>query len=329
MKDALWGGRGGRNAVPWRSPPWWRRGPRGDRWRDRPPREFAKTLTEKQLRVHETKVYGRRHAADHARARLGQRRIAVRAKRGLAPRRVPKGVLRALAIGTPDQVGVWEKPSAIPVFAINAVLLVTGKVLFHSYVPQQGGLDDPAVAKQSRAVVWDPATKTVVKVEPRDQDGVPVNVWCSGQTVLPDGRVVIVGGNIPNRTSDFDSPDFKGESRIFTFNPYTYKWIDQGRMAHGRWYPGVVALPDGRVLITSGRDEVATATRTRTSGLHAVQGHGRQGHDPKVGREGPRPLPARLGHAGRQGVHRGPEQPDRLLRPGDGLSVGAAQSGDD
>lgn len=218
--------------------------------------EFAKTLTEKQLRVYETKVYGRRHAADHARARLEQRRIAVRAKRGLAPRRVPKGVLRALAIGTPDQVGVWEKPSAIPVFAINAVLLVTGKVLFHSYVPQQGGLDDPEVAKQSRAVVWDPATKTVVKVEPRDQSGEPVNVWCSGQTVLPDGRVVIVGGNIPNRTSDFDSPDFKGESRIFTFNPYTYKWIDQGRMAHGRWYPGVVALPDGRVLITSGRDEV-------------------------------------------------------------------------
>ena len=150
---------------------------------------------------------------------------------------------------------MWEKPSAIPVFAINAVLLVTGKVLFHSYVPQQGGLDDPAVAKQSRAVVWDPATKTVVKVEPRDQDGVPVNVWCSGQTVLPDGRVVIVGGNIPNRTSDFDSPDFKGESRIFTSTRTPTSGSTRAGWRTG-WYPGVVALPDGRVLITSGRDEV-------------------------------------------------------------------------
>ena len=43
---------------------------------------------------------------------------------------------------------------------------------------------------------------------------------------------------------------------VLTFNPWNETWTRQPDMRHGRWYPSLLTLPDGRVVITSGYDEV-------------------------------------------------------------------------
>ena len=42
---------------------------------------------------------------------------------------------------------------------------------------------------------------------------------------------------------------------MFTFNPWTETWTRYQDMPHGRWYPTITTLPDGRALILGGWDE--------------------------------------------------------------------------
>ena len=60
--------------------------------------------------------------------------------------------------------------------------------------------------------------------------------------------MLVAGGNAP-KTSEL----FNGLDTIYIFDPWTETWTFQGRMRDGRWYPTTTTLPDGRVLITSGR----------------------------------------------------------------------------
>src|SRR5215207_6252459 len=113
-------------------------------------------------------------------------------------------------------------------------MLPTGKVLFFNYGASQQGI----------AAIWDPATGQSHRVDPPTGD----NPWCGGQTLLADGRVLVAGGNAP-KTSEL----FNGLDTIYTFDPWTETWMFHGRMREGRWYPTTTTLPDGRVLITSGR----------------------------------------------------------------------------
>ena len=78
------------------------------------------------------------------------------------------------------------------------------------------------------------------------------NIWCAGQTFTADGELVVFGGNL-----DYESPSqtWKGLDKVFTFNPWTETWREQPKMAHGRWYPTGVRLPDGQIPIVSGLDE--------------------------------------------------------------------------
>jgi hypothetical protein len=69
------------------------------------------------------------------------------------------------------------------------------------------------------------------------------NVFCSGHTVLADGKIVVTGGSESGETGIY-------ESVLFDPNPRT--WTDIGDMHEGRWYSTDTLLPDGRVLVSSG-----------------------------------------------------------------------------
>jgi hypothetical protein len=83
-------------------------------------------------------------------------------------------------------------------------------------------------------------------------DGKPANIFCAGQSLLPDGRLLVMGGQLG------DNPDsgaqFKGLDAVFTFNPYNETWTRQPNMSGGRWYPTQVLLPDGRTVVMGGYD---------------------------------------------------------------------------
>ena len=66
------------------------------------------------------------------------------------------------------------------------------------------------------------------------------HLFCSGHVLLPDGRLVIMGGH---------GDEVK---TIHLFNPATVTLEHHDDMEHGRWYPTVTVLPDGRAAVMSG-----------------------------------------------------------------------------
>ena len=159
--------------------------------------------------------------------------------------------------------GLWGPLQQIPSTAVHGVLMPTGKVLYFS---QPKYPTETEAADGGTAHVWDPATgqtkavpPPVVTYEGRDSGAItaPANLWCGGQTLLPDGRVLVVGGNLeyPTPRALGDRSGFKGAKWVMTFDPWTETWTRYQDMPHGRWYPTLTTLPDGKVLIIGGWDE--------------------------------------------------------------------------
>jgi hypothetical protein len=208
-----------------------------------------------RLHTFEVDLLGRRHAAEHARLRRYLRDPKVRR----ALRRAHRTALARTAASTEslDQVGRWNGEFDIPVFAINAIMLPTGKVLWFAYPnsPDYGGAKD-----QSDAWLWDPAKGTGAssfeQVTPPIDPGTgkPVNLFCAGASFTQDGRVVVTGGNLayPSQTT---GGKYAGLDQVYTFDPFSETWVRQPDMNHGRWYPSQLLMPDGRTFIMGGLDE--------------------------------------------------------------------------
>jgi hypothetical protein len=166
---------------------------------------------------------------------------------------------RVEVAATTQPDGMWGPLQQIPSTAIHAVLLPTNKVLWFSQ--PKWPVEDPE-AQGGNAHLWDPATNTSVAVPPPvvDYPSGPdraANLWCGGQTLLADGRVLVVGGNLEYPDNDGKGPGngFKGGKWVMTFDPWTETWTRYADMDHGRWYPTLTELEDGRVLIIGGWDE--------------------------------------------------------------------------
>jgi hypothetical protein len=169
--------------------------------------------------------------------------------------------------GVPGEVGAWaEEPFAIPNYAIHAILMPTGKVLFWGYPPlgETGPLQNVG-----EAAIWNPGLGTgasaLTEVPPplMDPDGdgpqgeVPAPIYCSGQSLLPNGDVLITGGNFVWAQSDPADPYSRpaGLNAVFTFDPFAERWVGQPAMNAGRWYPSQALLADGRTMILGGYTE--------------------------------------------------------------------------
>ncbi len=169
--------------------------------------------------------------------------------------------LRSLAAADATDVGEWSALKSVPSLAIHSVVLPTGKVLWFSRTPDNDG---------GAAHVYDPVGETSTPVPPPlvehgNGQTLPANIWCGGQAQLPDGRVLVAGGNLAYPAGDKDprhGNGYKGAAWIYIFDPFTETWERLEKpdgqpwdMVHGRWYPTLTTLSDGRVLIVGGWDE--------------------------------------------------------------------------
>lgn len=223
--------------------------------------ETGTAQTEAALLAEETALYGEAHAAEHAR----QRAALVPEQEGAVapPGGPPAGEAVQAADDPPAVVGRWtQAPFDLPLMAINAVMLHTGKVLLFSY-PRR----DFTSVNYGAATLWDPRLGTganaFTRVDPPidPATGKPANIFCAGQTLLADGRVLVAGGNKAYENST--NKNYAGLERLYTFNPTTETWNEEPRMRQGRWYPTLIRLPDGRVPIISGLDERQTGAVNR------------------------------------------------------------------
>ncbi len=141
----------------------------------------------------------------------------------------------------PAQVGRWDAVFPLPNVAIHAHLLPDATVLFW------GRRDDPNGSMNDHFCtphVWNPATgATTPTARPALADGTTVNLFCSGHTFLPDGRLLVAGGHLT---------DGNGVNQACTYDHGAGTWTALPLMNAGRWYPTATTLADGRVLVTSG-----------------------------------------------------------------------------
>jgi Galactose oxidase-like, Early set domain len=186
-------------------------------------------------------------------------RVRYRKAHPLLCPRIRGGVHRIAAVGEgPQTIGAWTGRISIPGLAINSVLLPTGKVLWWAYPEKDTWYQartgqDPEAVNYAEAYVFDPATGVSVRRDPpiNPETGKPFNIWCAGQTLLSDGRLVVAGGNFHYYGWNGINK-YMGLDVVLTFNPFTETWTYQGRMHDGRWYPTLTELADGRVAIVGG-----------------------------------------------------------------------------
>ena len=118
------------------------------------------------------------------------------------------------------------------------------------------------------SVVWDP-TKNVFDNGTFDHpptlrraaDNTVIDFFCCGHTFLPDGRVLVAGGSkdydnlIVNGHMQATGKGFLGNREALLFDPASERWTPVQAMAHGRWYPTLLLMADGRALAFSGLNE--------------------------------------------------------------------------
>ena len=130
--------------------------------------------------------------------------------------------------------GQWRTlANQLPINPVHTALLRNGQVLIVA------GSGNVAAETNFQAAVWDPASQTFLT------QAIGWDMFCNGMVTLHDGRVLINGGNL-----QYDP--FFGEPRNAVFDPTTGLFTDIENMAHGRWYPTVTTLGDGRVMTFSG-----------------------------------------------------------------------------
>ncbi|MGH2840632.1 MAG: hypothetical protein ACRDKY_07395, partial [Solirubrobacteraceae bacterium] len=172
--------------------------------------------------------------------------------------------LNARIAGQRDDVGYWDPTlRPLPDYAINAVVLPTGKILVWGREPYVGGVR----SNLGSARLFDPLTGATKHVPPPpiaenpDSQGnpMPAPIFCAGQTFLSDGRVLLAGGNRSDPRPG--RPYASGLDYTFIFNPWNEAnpWEVGPRMTHGRWYPTLTRLSSGDVLIVGGLDETGRA----------------------------------------------------------------------
>lgn len=201
---------------------------------------------------------GFQHAEEHRLWRI-QRAQEAREWERMTPKQRRAVKARAAATTTQPAVdpkvgGAWSAAFPHRSFGMHATLLPTGKVLYWSLPLGTFGKQP----NQGLAWLWDPAKGTGASafrnVDPplvdADGDGVKETapLYCSGQSLLPDGRVLAVGGN--KRWTDDGT--FVGWEGVLTFDPWSETWAQQPSMQRGRWYPSQVLTGDGETLVVGG-----------------------------------------------------------------------------
>jgi hypothetical protein len=178
----------------------------------------------------------------------------------------PSDTSASSASKTAHPNGLWSTlPQTMAINPIHAALLHTGKILVlagsGNCPPQQTGCP-PGPQYPKGAALVDLSNKSIHTM---------LTTWdmfCNGMSIMQDGRVLINGGTkaygaLAIVGTQGDIP-FTGLPNTSIFDPSTGSFVDIAPTAHGRWYPNVTEMNDGRMMTTSGLNET-DGTNNNTS----------------------------------------------------------------
>ena len=138
------------------------------------------------------------------------------------------GQVSIVVTGTGPVTGQWAAVQTWPFMAAHAHLLPNGNVLFW-----------PSFDLGNNPTLWNPVTNKF--------NTVPMaayNIFCSGHSLLQDGRLFVAGGHAGNQGDGLISST--------VYDPSSNTWTQTSNMNAPRWYPTNTTLPSGDVLVVSG-----------------------------------------------------------------------------
>lgn len=167
------------------------------------------------------------------------------------------GTLLAPASAQPQLVGSWSNVISTPIVPIHMSVLPVGpqgRLLFWNANYDQGGL--------ARIFVRDLNTgiSNEVQIPSAGVGALPNNIFCTGHSFLPNGKLLVTGGHIY-----VPAPPYLGLNYTNIFDPFSGNfgaWLNTAtlpRMTGGRWYPTNVSLANGEVLVVSGQNSTTGA----------------------------------------------------------------------
>jgi hypothetical protein len=170
--------------------------------------------------------------------------------------------------GLKKEMGVWETVPMPPLEnrmqSVHTLLLPNGKVLSFSgssfrttLVKDDNGKnnfiegvdvkDDQVINNSS---LFNPKTEKFERIPtpPASQFGETNDLFCSGHLQLADGNILVIGGT----GRYYPGGAFTGSRQVNLYNWQTGKWSNLGQLKEGRWYPSLIPLADGKIVIFSG-----------------------------------------------------------------------------
>jgi len=182
----------------------------------------------------------------------------------------------------PQELGCWQKyplfrdsqGKILPLQSVHTSLLPNGKILMVNGSSNRNTIDRQKVTfvdgvkTSEQAVIdntalFDPETGTFEQISspPPKQFGDSNDLFCTGHVHLANGNVLFSGGS--NRY--YPGEQFEGSKQINVYDWQQQQWTNiGGKMKAGRWYPSLVPLADGKIVIFSGQKYDAPTQITPT-----------------------------------------------------------------
>ncbi|KAL0048178.1 hypothetical protein WJX82_009358 [Trebouxia sp. C0006] len=170
-------------------------------------------------------------------------------------------------------VGSWRVVGNSGSIAVHALPFTNDLLLLMARPNNEEGDQDTALTNY---LTVDNGTQTEVAALYNMTDNtfvpfhIPESPFCSGHTLLPDGRGLVIGGDIININGDFLKVGFQA---VRVFDPTNQTITTVGYTDRGRWYPTVMTLADGNILVVGGVQMEAGGWATKpsaSSSMHAT-----------------------------------------------------------
>jgi hypothetical protein len=216
-----------------------------------------------------------------------------------------------------------------PAGAVHAVQLYNGKVLI---MAGSGNQWQNLQAGDFTSWVWDPTQTDQTKAWKFVPT--PYDMFCAGHVIMSNGNVLVTGGT--KAYPQYDSKnnlvhDWDGSKQSYIFDVASETYVQTGTMANARWYPTVVSVGGGKVLVTGGLDDTA-----RSLGAVSHNTDTSELYDPATGKWSSLPTldfslsdPSTVTAAGSPGTTRTlPYYPGLTLLKGGNLFYSGASNGD-
>jgi hypothetical protein len=169
------------------------------------------------------------------------------ARRGTKSASVASSISSQIPLGSAaaNITGVFGPAVTWPIIPIHAVLLPDGRVMNYGTgaLGQQGA--------QLIYDVWDPTIGTGTNAHLVLPNTTNTDIFCGAQSLTLQGKVLTSGGDL---TVNGARNSANNNTTIFT--PRSNTITENTPMNYARWYGSLVSLPDGRLAIFGGRQNV-------------------------------------------------------------------------